>query len=103
MTQMMEPNPDLCRYLADPAVKERLVKLKFWTRLEDGLAKVAVILLAGSVLGIVSGTTGFYPHRDSLYPHHHNYDPDTVMVRYCTCALVVSLILLAARLCSRHC
>ena len=25
------------------------------------------------------------------------------MVRYCTCALVVSLILLAARLCSRHC
>ena len=64
MTQMMGPNTDLYRYLADPAVKERLVKLKFWTRLEDGLAKVALMLLAGSVLGIVFGTLGFYRFLD---------------------------------------
>ena len=82
---------------------DALVKLKFWTKVEDGLAKVAVILLAGSVLGIVFGTTGLYPHRDRLYPHRHNYNPDPAMVQFCTCALVLSLILLAARLCSRHC
>jgi hypothetical protein len=104
MTHMMEPNTDLYRYLADPAVKERLVKLKFWTRLEDGLAKVAIMLLAGSVLGIVFGTLGFYPNRHGSSPFHRQYsNPDPVMVRYCTCTLVVSLILLAVRLCSRHC
>ena len=104
LTQMMEPNPDLSRYLADPAVKERLVKLRFWTSLEDGLSKVGLMLLAGSVLGIVFGTLGFYPNRHGFSPfHRHDFTPDPVMVRYCTCALVVSLILLAARLCSRHC
>jgi len=104
MTQPMGPNTDPYRYLADPAVKGRLVKLKFWTRLEDGLAKVGLILLAGSVLGIVFGTLGFYPNRHGFSPfHRHDFTPDPVMVRYCACALVVSLILLAARLCSRHC
>jgi hypothetical protein len=105
MTQMMEPNTDLYRYLADPAVKERLVKLKFWTRLEDGLAKVAIILLAGSVLGIVFGTLGLYPNRHSLSPFHDHQigNPDPAKVQHCTIALAVSLILLAVRFCSRHC
>jgi hypothetical protein len=105
MTQMMEPDTDLYRYLGDPAIKGRLVKLKFWTRLEDGLAKVGLVLLAGSVLGIVFGTSGLYPNRHTSSPFHDHQigNPDPAMVRFCTCALVVSVILLAARLCSRHC
>ena len=101
MTQMIGPTTDLYRYLADPAAKERLVKLKFRTRLQEGLAFVAVILLACSILGIVCGTYGLYPSRRSLFPP--NYDPDPGLVRYSTGALVISLILLAARFCSWNC
>jgi hypothetical protein len=99
MTQMTGPNTDLYCYLADPAVKKRLVKLKFRTTLQEGLALLAIILLACSVLGIVYGTYGVYPSRHSRQIH----DPDPAIVRYSTCALVVSLILLAGRFCSRNC
>ncbi|MCX6924366.1 MAG: hypothetical protein NT154_14300 [Verrucomicrobia bacterium] len=96
---MMGPNTDACGYLADPAVKQRLVKLKFRTPLQDGLAFVAFLLLACSILGIVYGAYGVFPARH----YHEIHDPDPVIVRYSTGALVVSLILLAWRFCSRNC
>src|SRR5512135_191706 len=96
---MMGPNTDLYRYLANPAVKKDLVKLKFRTTVQEGLAAVGLIMLACSFLGIVYGAYGVYPSRH----HHEPHDPDPAIVLNSTCALVVSLILLAARFCSRNC
>ena len=104
MTQMMEPNTDLCRCQADPAVKKRLVKLKFRTRLEEGLKleeglnTAGSILLVFSVVGILCGAFGFQNPRTQRI-----HDPDPAVVRYATGALLVSLILLAARFCFRNC
>ena len=95
----MRANTDLYRYLVDPAVKGRLLKLKFRTTLQEGLGGVGLILLACSVLGIVYGAYGVCPSRHDYEPH----DPDPAIVRDSTCALVFSVILLAGRLCSRNC